>query len=167
MNTIVGQRVHTPTFSAALVLAAATLFAAMPAKAADSLTVTVNATVSGVCKFNSGQTPIVTVQTSGGVIDPSAAGPATGSTPVVYRCTNGTTPIWTIPASATVTCTTSGSCGTSTMVATIATSGGGNGSGMGSGQDKTLTVTGSMAAAIYANAQAGDYSGTITVSVAP
>ena len=76
MNTIVGQRVHTPTFSAALVLAAATLFAAMPAKAADSLTVTVNATVSGVCKFNSGQTPIVTVQTSGGVIDPSAAGPA-------------------------------------------------------------------------------------------
>jgi hypothetical protein len=154
-------------FGALATAAAFALLASAPAKAADSVTVTVNATVTGVCKFNSGQTPVVTVQTSGGVIDPSAAGPATGNTSVLYRCTNGTSPTFTVPATATVTCTTSGSCGSSAMTTTMTSAGGGAGSGMGSGQDKTLTVTGTLPASQYANSPAGDYSGTITVSVTP
>jgi hypothetical protein len=149
------------------VLAIAAVFASTAAIASDSVTVTVNASVSSVCKFNSGQTPVVTVQTSGGVVDPSAAGPATGNASILYRCTNGTSPTFTVPATATVTCTTSGTCGSSTMTTTMSSSGGGNGSGMGSGQDKTLTVTGTLPSSQYANAQSGDYSGTITVSVAP
>jgi hypothetical protein len=137
------------------------------ARAADSVTVTVNATVSGVCKFNSGQSPIVTIQTSGGVIDPSAAGPATGNANVLYRCTNGTSPTFNVPATATITCTTSGTCGSSTMAPTMSGSGNAAGTGMGSGQDKTLVVTGQLTSAQYANAQAGDYSGTISVTVTP
>jgi hypothetical protein len=156
-----------PLASALGVAAVIALFASSPVRASDNVTVTVNATVSSVCKFNSGQSPIVTLQTSGGVIDPSAAGPATGSASVTYRCSNGTAPTFTVPTPATITCTTAGTCGTSTMSATMAGVSGGNGTGMGSGQDKTLTVNGSLPAAQYANAQSGDYSGTITVSVSP
>jgi len=166
MNTRVGQ-LHISSLLGALLLAASAMLAMPQAHAADSINVTVNATVSSVCKFNSGQTPIVTIQTSAGVIDPSAAGPATGNASVLYRCSNGTSPTLTVPPTATVTCTTAGTCGTSTMVATMSQAGGGNGTGLGTGQDKTLTVTGTMLAAIYQNAQAGNYSGTISVTVSP
>jgi hypothetical protein len=38
---------------------------------------------------------------------------------------------------------------------------------MGSGQSKTLTVTGQIAQAIFQDAAAGAYTGSITVDVAP
>jgi len=145
--------------------AAASVLAAGAASGADSVNVTVQATVNGVCKFNSGQTPVVTVANSGVNIDPSIATTATGSANVLYRCTNGTAPAFTVPTPATITCTTAGTCGTTTMSSTMTSSN--TGAGAGFTTDKTLTVTGTILQAGFQNAQAGTYSGVISVSVTP
>jgi hypothetical protein len=144
------------------------LLAAPSVQAADSTTVTINATIVGVCKFFT-SSPVMSINNTGtgSNIDPSLPGPATGSALIDYRCSNGTAPTFTVPATATVACTTSGSCGTATMTPTIASTGGGSGTGMGSGQTKVLTVTGSIAQADYENAPVGPYSGTMVVSIAP
>ena len=134
---------------------------------ADTQSVTVNAQIVGVCKFNSGQTPVVTVANSGATIDPSQAGPATGNANVLYKCTNGTTPAFSGPATATVTCTTAGTCGTTTMSPAMAYTSGGNGSGFSGGNDKTLVVNGQLTQVQYQDMQAGTYSGTVTVTVNP
>lgn len=149
-------------------LMAAALLAAGAAQANDSVSVTVNATVVGVCKFFT-SSPVLNITNTGtgSNIDPSLAGPATGSVDVTYRCSNGTTPSFTVPATATVTCTTSGTCGSSTMVPTITSSNTGAGTGLGSGKDQTLTVNGQITQANYQNAQVGSYSGSMTVSVTP
>src|ERR1700693_5989850 len=64
----------------------ASLFATGAAQA-DTVSVTVNAQIIGICKFNSGQTPVVTIANTGVTIDPSLAGPATGTAAILYRCT--------------------------------------------------------------------------------
>jgi hypothetical protein len=147
------------------VAAAAGVVVAGAANGADSVNVTVQATVNGVCKFNSGQTPVVTVANSGANIDPSVATTATGSANVLYRCTNGTAPTFTVPTPATITCTTAGTCGATTMSSTMTSSN--TGAGAGFTTDKTLTVTGTILQAGFQNAQAGTYSGVISVSVTP
>ena len=156
---------HRPR-SLALAAAASMLFAqeAAPAGSANS---TVSAQVSGICKFNTGQTPVVTIANSGLLIDPSQAGPATGSASVLYRCTAGTSATFTVPTPATVTCTTPGTCGVTTMAATMSSTNTGAGTGFGSGNDKTLTVTGQLTQAQYQDKQVGTYSGTVTVTVTP
>ncbi len=147
------------------VAAAAGLLGSVGASAADSVTVTVSANVSGVCKFNSGQTPTVTVANSGANIDPSSATTATGSANVLYRCTNGTVPSFTVPTPATITCTSAPTCGSTTMAATMTSTSGGAGAGFTT--DKTLVVTGTILPATFQVAQAGSYSGTISVTVNP
>jgi len=149
-------------------LMAAALLAAGAAQANDSVSVTVNATVVGVCKFFT-SSPVLNITNtgSGSNIDPSLAGPATGSVDITYRCSNGTSPSFTVPATATVTCTTAGTCGSSTMAPTITSSNTGAGTGLGSGKDQTLTVNGQITQANYQNAQVGSYSGSMTVSVTP
>jgi len=138
------------------------------ASASDSTTVTINATIVGVCKFfTSSPTMNINNTGTGSNIDPSLTGDATGSAAITYRCSNGTAPTFTVPTTATISCSTSGSCGSSTMTPSITSTGGGNGTGMGSGQDKTLTVTGTITAANYQNMSVGTYSGTMTVSIAP
>src|SRR5215475_7606507 len=117
-----------------LPVAVASTLAAGSAQASDNVNVTVNATVVGVCKFFTAA-PVLNITNtgSGSNIDPSAAGPATGSVNVTYRCSNGTTPTFTVPASGTVTCTTAGTCGATSMaVSNVTSSNTGNGTGMGS-----------------------------------
>ncbi len=140
--------------------------AAMSAQASDSLSVTVNATVIGVCKFFT-SAPVVNITNTGtgSNIDPSSATTATGNVAISYRCSNGTTPAFTVPASATVTC--SACTGTPTMTPTLTSSNTGAGTGMGSAQNKTLTVTGTLLAAAFTDAAAGAYTGNVTVSVTP
>jgi len=146
--------------------AASAMWVAGGAQAADSATVTVNATITGVCKFfTSSPTINITNTGSGSNIDPSSATTASGNVPVTYRCANGTTPVFTVPASATVTC---GACtGSPTMVPTISSTNTGAGTGMGSGKDQTLTVTGQITQANFQNSPVGAYTGTMTVSVTP
>lgn len=138
-------------------LAAAAFMA--PAQAADSVNVTVNATIVGVCKFFGGPYTM-TIANSGTDIDPSAAGPATGSVQVEYRCSNGTNPAFTVPANLNLT-------GAGTMQATFTSLSDGAGTGMGNAQGKQLTITGSIGAGEYADKPVGAYSGTLVVSVNP
>jgi hypothetical protein len=142
------------------------LFAASAAQA-DTQVVTVNAQIIGICKYNTGQSPVVTVANTGATIDPSLAGPATGSANVLYKCTNGTTPVFTGPATATVTCTTAGTCGATTMAPAMTYVTGGNGAGFSGGKDKTLVVDGQLTQVQYQDMQSGTYSGTVTVTVTP
>ena len=143
------------------------LAAAMPASAADNVSVTVNATVIGVCKFfNTSPAPVlnITNTSTGSNIDPSLTGDAIGSTTVTYRCSNGTAPTFNV-ASTSVPVTCSACSGTPSMTATINLTSGGPGSGM--GIDKTLTVAGTITQATFVNAAAGAYTGSVTVSVTP
>ena len=145
-------------------IAALGILAANSAQA-DTQLVTVNAQIIGICKFNTGQTPVVTVANTGATIDPSLAGPATGSANVLYKCTNGTAPVFTGPPTATVTCTTAPTCGVTTMPPAMTYTGGGNGSGF--SVNKTLVVAGQLTQLQYQDMQAGTYSGTVTVTVTP
>lgn len=133
---------------------------------ADTQVVTVNAQVIGICKFNTGQTPVVTVANSGSNIDPSVAGPATGSVNVLYKCTNGTVPAFSGPPTATSTCTTSATCGVTSMTPAMTYTTGGNGVGF-SSAGKNLVVNGQLTQVQYQDMQAGTYSGTVTVTVTP
>lgn len=141
-------------------------FSAGPVHASDSVSVTVNATVVGVCKFFTAA-PVVNITNTGtgSNIDPSSATTASGSAAITYRCSNGTSPTFTVPATATVTC--AACSGTPTMTPTVTSSNTGAGTGMGSGQDKTLTATAQILQAAFQNAAAGAYTGSMTISVTP
>src|SRR5689334_24838349 len=117
--------------TAMLVAAALGAMASTGAQASDSLSVTVNATVVGVCKFFTAS-PVINITNTGtgSNIDPSLVGPASGNVNINYRCSNGTTPVFTVPASSTVTCTTAGTCGSTTMTTGNTFTGGGNGTGL-------------------------------------
>jgi hypothetical protein len=150
-----------------MVAAAVSAMFATDAAPLDSASSTVSAQVLGICRFNSGQSPVVTIANSGATINPSLAGPATGNASILYRCTRGTTPTFSVPTPVTVTCTTAGTCGATTMAPTLNSANTGAGSGFASGNDKTLTVTGQLTQAQYQDMQAGTYSGTVTVTVTP
>lgn len=142
------------------------MFGATGAQASDSVSVTVNATIVGVCKFfTAAPVANITNTGTGSNIDPSSATTASGNAAITYRCSNGTTPTFTVPATATVTCALC--TGAPTMTPTVTSSNTGAGTGMGSGNDKTLTVTGTLLQAAFQNAAAGAYTGNITVSVSP
>ena len=149
--------------SAVVVAAVAAMFGSTGARASDSVSVTVNATIVGVWKFFT-SSPVVNITNtgSGSNIDPSSSTDATGNAAITYRCSNGTSPTFTVPSSATLTAG-----GGATLSPAISSTNGGAGTGMGSGQEKTLTVTGTILAANFQNAAAGAYTGTITVSVTP
>lgn len=154
-----------------LAAAAAGMYAlllAAPARA-DAINVPVNANVVGVCKFSSGQSPSVAIANSGANIDPTLAGSATGSANILYKCTNGTNPAFSITSAGGTTLTlTCGACaGTPTMDATLALS-----APVGAGQgfaapDQTITLTGTIPAATYSTAAVGNYTSTATVTVTP
>src|SRR5690242_5256176 len=103
-------------FSFALAALAAVM-GSTGARASDTLSVTVNATIVGVCKFFT-TAPVVNITNTGtgSNIDPSSATAATGNAAITYRCSNGTSPNFTIPTTATVTCT---ACAGATMTPAI------------------------------------------------
>ncbi len=137
------------------------------AHASGNVAVTVNASVVPVCKFFTAA-PVVNIRNtgaSGSNIDPSSATTASGNAAIRYRCTNRTAPVFAVPATATVTC---GACtGAPTMVATMTSTNNGAGRGFASGTNRTLTLTGRIAPAVFQNARAGAYQGTMTVTVTP
>jgi hypothetical protein len=150
-----------------LLAAAASAMFATDAAPVDSASATVSAQVLGICRFNSGQSPVVTIANSGAIINPSLAGTAIGNVSILYRCTKGTAPVFTVPTPVTVTCTTAVTCGATAMAPTLSSVNTGAGSGFAIGNDKTLTVTGQLTQAQYQDMQAGTYSGTVTVTVTP
>jgi hypothetical protein len=149
-----------------LCAAVASAFAAGSAQASDNVNVTVNATIIGVCKFFTAS-PVINITNTGtgSNIDPSSATTATGNAAITYKCTNGTTPVFTVPGTATVTCTTAATCNTTTMTPTVSSVN--TGAGTGFGNNQTLTVTAQITNANFQNALVGSYSGTMNVSVTP
>lgn len=136
--------------------------------AADTQSLSVTAAVSGVCKFNTGQSPVLAF----GTIDPSGTA-AVNATPanVLYRCTNGTAA--TVSSAVTGARTMAGLtplAATDTLGYTLSFTSGASGTGSGfgaAGTAITLVVAGSMTAAQYNGAKAGSYAETVTLTVTP
>jgi hypothetical protein len=145
------------------------IVAALPVRAADTISVPVSATVLGVCKFATGQTPSVVIANSGTNIDPSVAGNATGSANITYSCTNGTTPSFGLTGGATLTltCSTSGTCGSSTMAAAMTLTPPAPATGQGMNTNLTLVLTGTIPSTTYGTAAEGTYSATQQVTINP
>ena len=145
-------------------LAAACMWMAGSAQAANSHSISVQATVTGTCQFNSASSSIALT------LDPTATTTVTGSDNVLYRCTNGTAPAFTLTSSSTSS-TSGGNLvqGGENIPYTFSSTGGGAGTGMGNlaANDKTLAVTVSVDQSGAANVTPGTYSDTIVVNVTP
>ncbi len=153
------------------ILALATIgaFGALPASAGSTTsTINVSAQVQAMCRFNSAGPTTLTIANSGAVIDPSIAGPATGSASVLFRCSTGTSSTITADNGLNYTTTRNVKNGANAMPYTLSLTGATQtGTGMGTGQDLTLTVNGSIAQTDYQNAASGSYSDTVTLTIAP
>lgn len=149
----------------AVVMAIAIIAMAGVAMAADTNTVTVNANVSGTCKFTGTSAVSFT-------LDPSSALDATANGSITYWCTKG--------AGGTLAISGYGndSGGNHYMVSTSTpaekikytlTAGTSDSyTGQGKGTPKTLTVTGSVSNGDYINAVAlTDYADTVTYTINP
>src|ERR1044071_8170786 len=121
-------------------LIAATIAALMlagNAMAADSHTITVNATVSGTCKFNSASSTLNLT------LNPTASTTVTQTASVLYRCTKGTAPNFAL-ASGSTSSATGGNLvnGAESIPYTFSSAAGGAGTGVGAAHDNTLSVAG-------------------------
>lgn len=144
---------------------------ALPAAAAGSYTLTVNATVVGTCKFTPTTTGSVSVTNNGTNIDPSLATAATGTKTITYKCTSGVTPAMAFAGandpSVGVHEVKSTATPTNLMLYTVGTTALGAGTGFGAAA-QSVDVTVTIAAADYQNAAAAaDYTDTLTISITP
>ncbi|MBE7939696.1 spore coat protein U domain-containing protein [Ramlibacter aquaticus] len=153
------------TFPIQKLALALVLACAAGAALADTQSLSVTASITGVCKFNSGQTPVLAF----GAIDPSGTANATASASVLYRCTTGTSASVSNAVTGARTLQGSGTASTDTMAYTLAfTSGGtGTGKGFGAGQDLTLVLGGTITPTDYQNKTVGPYADTVTLTVTP
>lgn len=148
---------------AASLVAAGFSFNAM----ADTATLTVNANVTGVCKFQAA-TATLNILQSGGAIDPSVNTAATGSTTIDYKCTKGVSPTFTANTGANP----SGgnnrvTNGTDFMVYTLTlTPPAASGQGFAAGAQQ-LAIGGDIAVAAFQAASAGAYTDSVTLTVTP
>lgn len=127
----------------------------------------VSASVTGNCKFNTaGPTALAF-----GAIDPSSVVNATATASVTFRCTTGTTSSMSSDDGLNETgvgAPRMKDAGANYLPYTMALVGAAQaGTGFGAGQDKTLTVNGTVAVVDFANAAAGAYSDTVTLTIAP
>ncbi|HET7672465.1 MAG TPA: spore coat protein U domain-containing protein [Burkholderiales bacterium] len=132
------------------------------AMAADSHTITVNATVTGTCKFNAASSTLNLT------LDPTASSTVTQTASVLYRCTKGTAPSFALASGST------GSAaggnlvnGAESIPYTFSSASGGSGTGMAAGNDKTLSVSVSVNQANAANVTPAVYTDSITITLTP
>lgn len=152
----------------ALSLLSAGLMTAGSALAASTThAVAVSATITGNCKFQAASGATLAF----GTIDPSGAGNVTTSGTATYRCTTGVSPTVTsddglneLAAGAPrmrIGATTNYLPYSFSLAGLVA------GTGHGAGNDKTLTINGTVLQSDYANAAAGAYVDTLTLTIAP
>ena len=143
-------------------LCAAALAFSAGARAADSHTITVNATVVATCKFNSATSTVNLT------LDPTATSTVSQTASVLYRCTKGTAPSFAL-ASGSTNSAAGGNLvnGAESIAYTYSSTSGGSGTGMGSGKDKTLSVTISVNQANAANVTPAVYTDTIAITLTP
>lgn len=141
--------------------------------AADTASLTVNATVNGVCKFTAPASATLTlsnVALPATGIDPSSATSATGSTTLLYRCTKGQAPgfsagqgnNWSGSSNQVKHATLADVMAYSLSLSPSAPTGAGF-----AAADQTLTITGSILQADFQAAAAGNYTDTVVISVTP
>ena len=138
---------------------------------ATSATVTVSAVVPKSCRFYSMPAPM-TIQHSGGLIDPTLGANATGTSTLNYRCTNTVLPRFDIDSSGTyaspktATVNLLGPVTSANLPADITVTGtGGAGTGLGVGGDKPATITGNITPANFGGASPDTYSKTVTIDI--
>lgn len=135
------------------VAAAALTLACGYAAAADTQTISVTASVNAVCKFSGAAAAI-----DFGAIDPSgAAGTKTAPVSVPFKCTKGVTPSVT---AGTIVPLTSGA---NTMVFTLDPFVAPAGTGFSAAVNATSTAN--IATAVWQNAAAGSYTGSVVVDI--
>ena len=143
-------------------IAALTAMLLSGAALAEGHSVTVNATVSGSCKFNAASSTVSLT------LDPTASTAATQNASIGYRCTKGTSPSFSL-ASGSTSSATGGNLvnGSESIAYTFSSTSGGAGSGMGAGNDKTLGLSVSVNQANAANVTPNVYTDTIAVTLTP
>lgn len=149
--------------SRAAAIAAAAALSCSFASAADTLPMTVSASVVATCKLVT--VPLLDFGTLNQVTAP-AVNPAAVN--VTYRCTKGTTPAITLGAALSASpFTGSLSNGTDTIAYAITwTNPGATLTGFG-GSALSVGLTGAIAASIYQNVTAGTYTQTVAVNITP
>jgi spore coat protein U-like protein len=154
---------HISTIAKAAALISLSTVCGIAAAATQNLAVT--ATISKQCSFSS----TATTMSFGAAIDPSSAGPISGTltVPITYKCTKGVKPgTFSVDAGLyanNMKDTVSGDLIPYTLLLGAAVAG----TGFGSGQDISFPLTGSITAAGYANVSAGTYNDTVVLTVAP
>jgi spore coat protein U-like protein len=145
-----------------LIAALVAMLVSGAAAAGDNHTVTVNATVSGTCKFNA---PTSSINLT---LDPTASSTVTQNASILYRCTKGTAPVFAFSSGSTSSGT-GGNLknGAETIAYTFTNTPGGAGSGLGAGNDKTLDVSVSVNQANAANVTPQVYTDTIAITLTP
>lgn len=139
---------------------------------ATSSNITVSAVVPKACRFYTAPAAM-TIQHSGGLIDPTSLVNATGTSTLSYRCTNTVSPRFDIDASGTfatpknATVLLAGALVPANTVAAdiTVTATGGAGSGLGAGQNKTATIDGLITPANFSGAAPDTYSKTVTIAI--
>ncbi|TFZ08508.1 spore coat protein U domain-containing protein [Ramlibacter humi] len=152
-------------------IAAICLAALAGAAHADTQSITVSATVSGVCKLTAFPNMTFTA------LDPTSAADGSGSTTIQYKCTKGTAPSsFTVGGSSTGTYSGTGAnalAGTGGNLDTIPytitwTAPTAAGSGFGTGSTATsVSLTGAILNANYVNVKADTYSKQVAIVIAP
>lgn len=133
------------------------------AMAADSTTVTVSATVSGTCKFLSGDTMAF------GSLDPSSGANVNATASPTFWCTKGTSYTITDNDGLHKSGTTHQMQHATTPTEFIPYSFNYTSTGTGTGRTSpiTLIINGTVNFVDYQNAAAGNYSDTVTLSITP
>ena len=144
-------------------IALAVLAAGGAAWAADTNTLTVQASVLGTCKFFSGTSTL-----NFGALDPSSTADGTGTTTANYWCTRGVTPIISpglggnpVGSTRRMVDVASGDLIPYTLAFTHA------GTSAGPGSPRTLTIDGTVLNADYIGKSAGGYSDSVTITLTP
>ncbi len=139
---------------------------------ATSSNITVSAVVPKACRFYSSPAAMV-IQHSGGLIDPTSAVNATGSSTLSYRCTNTVSPRFDIDTSGTyaspktATVLLAGALVPANTVAAdiTVTATGGAGTGLGGSENKTATIGGLITPGNFGGAAPDSYSKTVTIAI--
>ena len=140
----------------------AALLASGAARAIDSHTITVSATVVATCKFSSATSTLALT------LDPTASSTVSQTASVLYRCTKGTAPSFALSSGSTSSSAGGNLAnGAESIAYSYSSSSGGSGTGMGVGNDKTLSVTVSVSQANSANVTPGVYTDTISITLTP
>ena len=145
-----------------LIAALVTMLISGAAAAGDNHTVTVNATVNSTCKFNAATSTVSLT------LDPTASSNATQGANILYRCTKGTSPTFSL-ASGSTSSGTGGNLvnGSESIAYTFSSTSGGAGAGMGAGNDKTLALSVSVNQANAANVTPAVYTDSIAITLTP